>query len=79
MLARHNAYNRRIADYVHQEAMAGRGVVLSFTDCYRKTTYGAPIVGLKSYMLSPFIDEHHVELVVKKILEAREKVDLNLC
>src|SRR5204863_9650448 len=33
-LRRHNAYNRRVADYVHAEAMAGRGVLLSFTDCY---------------------------------------------
>lgn len=74
-LARHNAYNRRVADFVHDEAMAGRGVVLSFTDCYRHTRYGAPVVGLKSFILSPFVDEVHVESVVQKILEARERIN----
>lgn len=74
LLARHNAYNRRVADYLHDEAMAGRGVLLSFTDCYRHTSYGAPIVGLKSFILSPFVDEAHVEIVVRKILEARERI-----
>jgi hypothetical protein len=31
-------------------------------------------VGLKSYILSPFVDEEHVELVVRKVLEAREQI-----
>ena len=35
---------------------------------------GEPIVGLKSFILSPFVDEEHVELVVQKVLEARERV-----
>ncbi|HEX3036674.1 MAG TPA: pyridoxal-dependent decarboxylase [Thermodesulfobacteriota bacterium] len=73
-LLRHNEYNRRIARYVHDEAMAGRGVVISVTDCYRYTTYGEPVVGLKSYILSPFVDEENIEAVVEKVLEAREKV-----
>jgi glutamate/tyrosine decarboxylase-like PLP-dependent enzyme len=73
-LRRHNDYNRRVSQYLHDEAMAGRGVLLSLTDCYRLTAYGEPIVGLKSFILSPFVDEEHVELVVQKVLEAREKV-----
>jgi glutamate/tyrosine decarboxylase-like PLP-dependent enzyme len=73
-LRRHNEYNRRVSRYLHDEAMAGRGVLLSLTDCYRLTAYGEPIVGLKSFILSPFVDEEHVELVVQKVLEAREKV-----
>ena len=73
-LLRHNEYNRRIAEYVHNEAMEGRGVVLSLTDCYRNTSYGEPVVGLKSYILSPFVDEDNVEAIVEKVLEAREKV-----
>lgn len=76
VLTRHNDYNRRIADYAHTEAMAGRGVVLSLTDCYRRTRYGAPVVGLKSFMLSPFVDEEHVETVVKNVLDARNQVTL---
>lgn len=75
-LLTHNAYNQEIFDYVHAEAMEGRGVVISTTDCYRHTTYGEPIVGLKSYILSPFVDETDVETVVAKVLEAREKVGL---
>jgi glutamate/tyrosine decarboxylase-like PLP-dependent enzyme len=73
-LSRHNDYNRRVFEYVHAEAMAGRGVVISLTDCYRQTSYGEPIVGLKSFILSPFVDEEHVEAVVSKVLEAREHI-----
>lgn len=73
-LSRHNAYNRKIFNYVHDEAMAGRGVVISLTECYRQTNYGEPVVALKSFILSPFADEENVEAVVEKVLEARAKV-----
>ena len=73
-LLAHNAYNQEIFQYVHSEAMEGRGVVISTTDCYRQTDYGEPIVALKSYILSPFVDEADVKTVVDKVLEAREKV-----
>jgi glutamate/tyrosine decarboxylase-like PLP-dependent enzyme len=76
-LLRHNEYNRRISQYVHEEALAGRGVMISATDCYRHTAYGESIVALKSFILSPFVDEEHVEIVVRKVLEAREKVSLD--
>ncbi len=73
VLISNNEYNRAIFRYVHAEAMAGRGAVISSTDCYRRTTYQEPIFALKSYILSPFVDEGHVEVVVAKVLEAREK------
>ena len=73
-LLAHNDYNREISQYVHSEAMEGRGVVISITDCYRRTQYGEPIVALKSFILSPFVDEADVEMVVSKVLEARGKV-----
>ena len=73
-LLAHNDYNRKISEYVHSEAMEGRGVMISLTDCYRNTQYGEPIVALKSFILSPFVDEADVEMVVSKVLEAREKV-----
>ena len=73
-LRAHNDYNREIYNYVHSEAMAGRGVVISITDCYRRTSYGEPIVALKSFILSPFVDEEDVKSVVSKVLEARGKV-----
>jgi L-2,4-diaminobutyrate decarboxylase len=74
LLLKHNDYNRRISQYLHDEALAGRGVMLSLTDCYRHTAYGEPIVGLKSFILSPFVDEDHVQAVVDKVLEARDRV-----
>lgn len=70
----HNEYNREVFQYVNAEAMEGRGVFISTTDCYRKTSYGEPIVALKSYILSPFVDEDDVKMVVDKVLEAGEKV-----
>ena len=73
-LRAHNEYNREIYKYVHSEAMAGKGVVISITDCYRRTDYGEPILALKSFILSPFVDEDDVKSVVAKVLEAREKV-----
>ncbi len=73
-LLKHNDYNRKIYQYVHEEGMAGRGAVLSITDCYRQTDYGEPVVALKSFILSPFVDEDNVHTVVRKVLEARELV-----
>jgi glutamate/tyrosine decarboxylase-like PLP-dependent enzyme len=73
-LHKHNEYNRHIFQYVHDEALAGRGVMISLTDCYRHTAYGEPIVALKSFIMSPFVDEEHVEAVVQKVLAAREKI-----
>jgi glutamate/tyrosine decarboxylase-like PLP-dependent enzyme len=75
-LHRHNEYNRRIGKYLHKEALAGRGVMISSTECYRHTDYGEPIVALKSYILSPFVDEENVQVLIDKILEARGQVEL---
>lgn len=74
VLLSNNDYNRAIFRYVHSEAMAGRGAVISSTDCYRRTTYQEPIYALKSYILSPFVNEGDIEVVVAKVLEAREKI-----
>lgn len=72
LLAAHNDYNRRIFQRVYAESLAGRGVALSLTDCYRRTDYGEPIVALKSYVLSPFADEDRMKSIVKHVLEARD-------
>jgi len=76
-LRSYNEYNRRVFAYVHEEAVAGRGVMLSLTECYRHTAYGEPIVALKSFILSPFVDEDDVRTVVEKVLEAREHLAHN--
>ena len=75
-LLAHNEYNRRIFRFLHEEAMKGQGVLISMTECYRPTDYGEPIVALKSFILSPFVDEADVELLVQKVLEAREKISV---
>jgi len=71
-LRRHNEYNRRIFQIVHEEALQGRGVVISLTDCYRKTDYGEPIVALKSYIMSPFAEPEFAEGVFESISRARD-------
>ena len=73
-LLRHNDYNRRLYRYLYDRAMRGEGVHISMTDCYRQTDYGEPMVGLKSFILSPFIDEQDVEQLVRDILDAREAI-----
>ena len=74
LLLAHNDYNRRIYHYLHDDAMAGRGVLISMTECYRVTDYEEPIVALKVYILSPFVDEADVQLLVTKVLKARRHV-----
>ena len=73
-LLAHNEYNRRLFHHLHDEALEGQGVRISMTDCYRHTDYGEPVVALKSYMLSPFIEEQHVELLVDRVLAARDAI-----
>ena len=70
-LRANNAYNRRIFDLIQADALQGRGVVISLTDCYRESEYGEPIVALKSYILSPFSEERYVSAVLDSIWQAR--------
>jgi glutamate/tyrosine decarboxylase-like PLP-dependent enzyme len=74
-LLAYNEYNRRIFERVHAEALAGRGVAISLTNCYRQTDFGDPIVALKSYVLSPFADENRMQSIVAHVVAARRQVD----
>jgi glutamate/tyrosine decarboxylase-like PLP-dependent enzyme len=74
-LRAHNEYNRRIFERTHAEALAGRGVVLSLTNCYRTSAQGEPIVALKSYVLSPFADEERMQEIIDHVLSARREID----
>ncbi len=74
LLEAHNEYNRQVFQIVQQEALHGRGVVLSLTDCYRESDYGAPMVALKSYFLSPFSEEQYVDAVVESLAAARAQL-----
>ena len=73
-LLRHNDYNRRLYRHLYDRAMRGEGVHISMTDNYRQTDYGEPTVGLKSFILSPFVDEKDMEQLVRDILDAREAI-----
>ena len=73
-LLQNNDYNRRIYEYMHTRSMSGLGAHISMTSHYRKSDYGEPIVALKSYILSPFIDESHIETLVQDLKEARKFV-----
>lgn len=74
-LLAHNEYNRRIFERVHADALSGRGVTISLTNCYRQSDFGDPIVALKSYVLSPFSDENRMDSIVRHVLAARDAVD----
>jgi L-2,4-diaminobutyrate decarboxylase len=74
----HNLYNRQIYQAIHDRAMRGEGVLLSWTTAYRHARYGEetgpPIAALKSFILSPWTDLAAVEMVVRQIIEAREHI-----
>lgn len=69
-----NALNRRVFQRVWSEAMSGRGIAISMTDCYRHSDFGTPIAALKSYVLSPFTDPPRMHELVRHVLAAREFV-----
>jgi glutamate/tyrosine decarboxylase-like PLP-dependent enzyme len=73
-LLRHNEYNRLLFGLIQADALEGHGVVISMTDCYRRTDYGEPINALKSYVLSPFSEPQHVNAVVESIAKARRQL-----
>jgi glutamate/tyrosine decarboxylase-like PLP-dependent enzyme len=73
-LEEYNRLNRAVFERVHAEALEGRGVVISMTDCYRRTDHGAPIAALKSYVLSPFTDEERMLSIIPQVLKARDEV-----
>ncbi|HVU88830.1 MAG TPA: pyridoxal-dependent decarboxylase [Pirellulales bacterium] len=70
-----NAYNRRVFERVHAEALTGHGIVISMTDAYTHSDFGVPISALKSYVLSPFTDEARMHEVIRHVIAARDAVD----
>ncbi len=71
----YNDYNRRIFARIHAEALLGRGVALSLTDCYRRSVTGQPISALKSYVLSPFSDAGRMASIMRHVWSARDAVN----
>jgi hypothetical protein len=78
-LEAHNEYNRRIFQKVHDRALAGEGVLLSWTTAYRHADYGGmegpPVAALKSFILSPWTDLAAVDMVARQVVEAREQLE----
>ena len=72
-LKKNNTYNRHLFNHIHERAMRGEGVLLSWTDAYRHSDYAdvPPVAAMKSFILSPWTDLNAVYLVVRQILEAR--------
>ncbi|VAX40409.1 putative L-2,4-diaminobutyrate decarboxylase [hydrothermal vent metagenome] len=70
----YNNYNRKIFEIVQNDALQGEGVIISLTDCYRKTDYGEPVVALKSYIMSPFSEEKHVDAVLQSLWKAQRQI-----
>ena len=74
-LLANNNYNRTVFKWMHDATMAGHGgSILSLTDCYCLTDYGEPMLGLKSFIMSPFLEEDMIKSMVKKISEARKSI-----
>ncbi len=73
-LLEYNELNRRVFQRVHAAALQGQAVVLSMTDCYRHSDFGHPIAALKSYVLSPFTDEEHMQSILHDVLAARDAI-----
>lgn len=78
-LEAHNDYNRRIFQMVHDRALAGEGVLLSWTAAYRHADYdgkeGPPLAALKSFILSPWTDLAAVDMVARQVVEVREELE----
>jgi L-2,4-diaminobutyrate decarboxylase len=75
----HNFYNRRIFQLIHDRAMRGEGVLLSWTDASRHADYGGetgpPVAALKSFILSPWTDLAAVEMVARQVVEVRAQME----
>ncbi|HEX7449744.1 MAG TPA: pyridoxal-dependent decarboxylase, partial [Pirellulales bacterium] len=69
-----NQLNRRVFERMMADALAGHGVLLSITDCYRHSDFGTPIAALKSYVLSPFSDAEQMRSIPQRVLAARDAV-----
>ncbi|MEW5802037.1 MAG: pyridoxal-dependent decarboxylase [bacterium] len=74
-LEEHNAYNRHIFEHIHEQALAGKGVLLSWTENYRQAGYDAapPIAAIKSFIMSPWTGFDAVDTVARQVARAREQ------
>jgi L-2,4-diaminobutyrate decarboxylase len=75
---RHNRFNRRLYELLLEEAYAGQGVLLSYTEAYRSTASGEPLSAIKSFVLTPFATVDDMRGVVERVLAVRRRVEAEL-
>ncbi|WP_108651810.1 pyridoxal phosphate-dependent decarboxylase family protein [Dongshaea marina] len=67
-----NDYNRRIAELLFQQSTRDGGPLISFTQSYQTTPQGIPILALKSYPMSPFIEAQHMQELLTQIDQIKQ-------
>lgn len=70
----HNAYNRRVFEALRRQVERGEGMNLGMTDQYRVTPFGTPITALKSFVMSPFVDEAAMDYLLACVERAQAEV-----
>jgi glutamate/tyrosine decarboxylase-like PLP-dependent enzyme len=73
-LLAHNEYNRKVFDVLHKQMESGEGLALSITERYRTAANGAPILAIKSFVMSPFADEDAMDRLMQCIEQARKEI-----
>jgi len=73
-LRRGNEYNQRIFDELHRQMEQENGFALSLTSHYRTAACGEPVLALKSFVMSPFIEEQHMQGLISCLEKARRSV-----
>jgi len=73
-LQRSNAYNQKVFDELHRQMEQENGFALSLTSHYRTAACGKPVLALKSFPMSPFVEEQHMQGLINCIEKARQAV-----
>jgi len=73
-LRRNNEYNSKIFKELHRQMEQENGFALSLTSHYRTAACGEPVLALKSFVMSPFIEEHHMQSLIACLEKARQAV-----
>lgn len=69
-----NAYNERIFQELHRQMEQEEGFALSLTSHYRTAACGEPVVAVKSFVMSPFVEDRHMQALIGCIEKARQAV-----
>lgn len=72
-LEAHNAFNRRVFEVLRRQVAEGGGVNLGLTDRYRLSASDRPVVALKSFVMSPFVDEAAMDHLLVCVERARRE------